>query len=303
MRLVQQRPSTTTQLSVGAAAQACRWHLGASATAHAAGTVLREYGGYDTATAELDESSTVVYEMGIGLSAAAAAATGYPAGRTPHMSLADTIVKDTRMLPRGFSNAAFEAGGAPVVGRSYADGQYWDDPRCWIPPGAVSADVTVNYRTVTRHYIEDLRDGDQTNHWGDTLHQLWDESGRATPIVMVRQALTLGAFVRGDFNGNGSLDATDAAQLQACIEGGAAGVERCLAGDFNGDGVVDCTDAAAFADAWSGPASAPIPAHCRASTITAVPSLEPLVLQMLAGALLLPVWSRQRSMRQPVDLR
>ncbi len=274
------------------------------------GTLLREYGGYDAATAELDEASTVVYEMGIGLSPAAAALTGRPVGRTLHMSLADTIVKDTRIPPRGFSNAAFEAAGAPVVGRSYANGQYWDEPRFWIPAGAVTAEVTVNYQTASRHYIEGLREGNQSDHWGETLHQLWEESGRATPIAMVHETLALvhetlalGAFVRGDFNGSGSLDAADATDLQACIEGGAASVEHCLAGDFNGDGVVDCTDAGAFADAWPGPAPAPMPDACRAHAVAAVPSMGRLAMLVLTGLLLLLAWRYRRRARKPMGLR
>lgn len=107
----------------------------------AAGNLLREYGGYDGDTAELDEASTVVYELVNGWSPAAAAVTGYPAGSTLHTSLADTIVEDARISPRGFSDAAFEAGGAAVVGRNYADGQFWDAPRFRIPLGAVGAQV------------------------------------------------------------------------------------------------------------------------------------------------------------------
>src|SRR5690606_3062001 len=57
----------------------------------AQGELLREYGAYDAATAELDESATTVYEMAVGLSDAAAAATGNEPGRTTHMALADTI--------------------------------------------------------------------------------------------------------------------------------------------------------------------------------------------------------------------
>src|SRR5690606_27146673 len=82
----------------------------------AAGALLAEHGHYDEAEAELDEATTTVYEMRVGLSEDAAAVTGLPAGPTGHMALADTIEKDNRIPPRGFTNAAFEEGGAPVVG-------------------------------------------------------------------------------------------------------------------------------------------------------------------------------------------
>src|SRR5690606_3162825 len=106
----------------------------------AVGNLLREYGAYDPASAELDETATTVYEMAVGLSPAAAAATGNTPGRTTHMALADTIVKDSRIPPRGFRNAEYAAAGAPVVAHAYADGEYWDDTPFWIPPAAATAE-------------------------------------------------------------------------------------------------------------------------------------------------------------------
>lgn len=261
------------------------------------GNLLREYGAYDPVSAELDEHSTIVYEMAVALSAEAAAATGQAPGRTTHMALADTIDKDTRIPPRGFTNAAFVAGGAPAVGRHYADGQYWDDARFWIPPGAVSAEVNVLYQTVTRHYIEALRDGNQTDHWGQTLHDLWEQSGRAAPITMASATITLAGFLRGDFDGNGVLDAGDAARLTRCLEPD-ADAESCRAGDFNGDGVIDCTDAAAMVAAWSGPDPAPVFAACRGSEAIAVPLLDARMLAVLAVLLLLIGAARLRPRRR-----
>src|SRR5690606_9506560 len=130
-------------------------------------------------------------------------------------------------------NAAFAAAGAPAVGRSYADGQYWDDARFWLPPGAARVQVAVHYQTATRHYIEALREGNQTDHWGETLYTLWQQSGRSPPVTMADAALDLGGFLRGDFDGNGVLDPADAAVLDACIGGGADSAEACLAGDFD----------------------------------------------------------------------
>jgi hypothetical protein len=148
----------------------------------AQGQIVREHGHYDSATAHLDEASTVVYEMKVGLSAQAAASTGLPSGVTTHMALADTIEKDNRIPPRGFSNQAFEAAGAPVVGAVYADGHFWDDVLFDIPLGAVRAKATVYYQTVTAHYIEALRDANYTDDWGKTLHRLWVATNRCPPI-------------------------------------------------------------------------------------------------------------------------
>ena len=252
----------------------------------AGGNLLREYGAYDPLSAELDEDGTIVYEMAVGLSDAAAAATGQAAGRTTHMALADTIVKDTRIPPRGFHNADYAAAGAPAVGRHYADGQYWDDAHFWIPANAASAEVSVLYQTVTRHYIEALRDANHSDHWGQTLHDLWEESGRAAPVTMDSATIALGGFLRGDFNGNGVLDSGDADALAECLAAGADS-ESCRAGDFNGDGRVDCSDAAAMIAAWSGPDPAPVFDACRGSVMISVPLLNPRLLIVLGLLLLL----------------
>lgn len=159
----------------------------------AQGNLVHEHGRYNRRQARLDERSTRLYEMKVGLSARAARATGLPRGVTTHMALADTIMKDTRIPPRGFSNAAFEQGGAPVVGTAYADGQHWDDAAFPIPVGAVSATVTLYYQVVTRHYIEALRDGNHTDDWGEILHDLWLRTDKAPPIEMVSATISIGA--------------------------------------------------------------------------------------------------------------
>ncbi len=155
----------------------------------AADQLVLERGHYDPVEAELDASSTTVYEMHVALSADAAAATGLPAGVTTHMALADTIAKDTRIPPRGFNNASFLDGGSPAVGISYADGQYWHDTELAIPPGAVRVRATLYYQSLPREYIEALRDGNVTDDWGDTLHDLWEQTGRGAPIEMISKDL------------------------------------------------------------------------------------------------------------------
>lgn len=150
----------------------------------AGGSLIGESGRYDLAAAALDEASTTVYEMHVGLSADAAAATGLPAGTTTHMALADTIEKDTRIPPRGFDNAAYAEGGSPAVGISYADGQYWHERRYAIPAGTYRISATLYYQTLTRHYIEALRDGNVTDDWGNVLHDLWQQTGRGAPVAM-----------------------------------------------------------------------------------------------------------------------
>lgn len=157
----------------------------------AKGALLKAYGAYDPVTAELDEASTTVFEMHVGLSPIAAALTGYPSGATTHMSLADTIVKDTRIPPRGFDSKAFAAAGAPTVGFPYVDGQHWAEVDYALPAGATLAQVTVFYQTVTKHYVEALRTGNRTDAWGEKLHDLWTATDKCPPIAIVSKELAL----------------------------------------------------------------------------------------------------------------
>ena len=208
-----------------------------------ADNLVREYGHHDAETAHLDEDSTKVYEMHVGLSEFASQATGFPAGTTTHMALADTIVKDSRIPPRGFDNAAYEAGGAPAVGTVYADGQYWDDTYFWLPDGAYRVEVTVNYQTVTRHYIETLRDGNVTDDWGDVLYQLWLDTDKGAPVPMVTAQTTLSPFVRGDANGNDWIGLPDFGWFGACATGPSLGAaDGCQCMDFEGDSDIDLAD-------------------------------------------------------------
>ncbi|NOT01439.1 MAG: hypothetical protein HOP29_12510 [Phycisphaerales bacterium] len=209
--------------------------------------LVREYGHYDDDEAELDDASTEVYEMHVGLSESAASATGYPPGVTTHMALADTIEKDTRIPPRGFNNAAYSAAGAPAVGSVYADNQYWDDTDFWIPDSAARVEVVVNYQTVTRHYIEALRDGNHSDQWGDILYDLWLATDKGPPIPIVSDELALAAFLRGDADADGDLDLGDLSRYVECASGpGGVGAEGCLCMDFNGGGDVDLRDFAGF---------------------------------------------------------
>ena len=217
------------------------------------GTVVGEHGAYDAATAELDTSSTRVYEMRVGLSADAAQATGLPAGVTAHMALADTIEFDNRIPPRGFVNAAFEAAGAPAVGHAYADGQYWDDAPYAIPPGAESATVRLYYQNTPKEYIEHLRDANTSNHWGNTLYNLWSSTGKGAPILMAQATLALTPPplpCPGDFDHDGGVTVGD---LFGFLDAWFAEFMTCgsaCAADIDHDGEVWVTDLFLFLDRW-----------------------------------------------------
>ena len=102
-----------------------------------------------------------------------------------------TAVVEARLyeLTTSVELAAFDDAGAPVVGETYGDGQYWHDSRFEIPQNAVRAEVTLYYQSTPREYIEALRDENFSNHWGDTLHAVWEATGRGTPVAMASSAL------------------------------------------------------------------------------------------------------------------
>lgn len=211
---------------------------------NAAGAVVSERGGYDMATAELDTTSTAVYEMHVGLSADAAAATGLTAGPTARMALADTIVKDSRIPPRGFNNAAFQGKGAPTVGATYADGQYWDDRSFEIPGGTTRAEVRLYYQNTPKEYIEHLRDANTTNAWGTVLYNLWQSTGRGAPIEMTSQTLNVATAHHADFNRNGTVEIAD---LFAFLN---AWFSQSPGADFDTSGGLAVADIFAFLNDW-----------------------------------------------------
>lgn len=216
--------------------------------------LLREYGRYDPATAELDASSTRIYEMHVGLSEYASFITGYPAGVTTHMALADVIEKDTRIPPRGFDNATYAAAGAPAVPTVYADGQHWDDVELWLPEDTAKVTATVFYQTVTKHYIEALRNANHTDHWGETLYQLWLDTDKGAPIEIVSQQMAITPFQRGDANADAEVDLTDFTDFSRCWSGPqSAAPDGCQCADFDGDGRVDLFDLSKFQEACSTP--------------------------------------------------
>jgi hypothetical protein len=208
------------------------------------GVLIAEYGRYDYDEAELHGSDTHVYEMLVGLSGDAAGATGLPTGQTGHMALADTIVKDNRIPPRGFNNAAYAAGGAPPVGAVYADGQYWDDVMFPLPTGAARVEAHLYYQNTPRHYIEELRDNNHTDGWGQLLHDLWVQTGRGSPIEITSAQQTLRWTCPGDVDGDGRVDFADITHLLALW-----GRDHPLA-DFNDDGVVGFGEVTVVLEEW-----------------------------------------------------
>lgn len=153
------------------------------------GVLVGERGHYDYASAELTTGDTKVYELRQGLDANMAAVTGLPEEASFHYALNNKVYKDNRIPPRGFANAAFEAGQAQPVGASYSDGQYWDDTSFPIPAGATSVDVSVYYQTTSKEYIDFLQSENATDSKGDIAYDQWVAAGKSRPVRMDRGRL------------------------------------------------------------------------------------------------------------------
>jgi len=156
------------------------------------GQKIYESGAYDPATGVLSMTpEPTVYEVKLGISPALGGAIGLANGASFHFTLNDTVIKDNRIPPAGFSNAAFASfGGGPVdphfpgPGPRYPDGQSWDVAEYPLPPIAHSVAVRLLYQTTSKEYVEFLRDMNTTNSAGQTMYDLWAANGRAAPIVM-----------------------------------------------------------------------------------------------------------------------
>jgi hypothetical protein len=169
------------------------------------GNVVYEAGAYDAPTGVLSQDPhAVIYEAHLGISTALASVLPVAAGPSFHFALNDTVVKDNRIPPLGFSNAAFEEfGGGPRdpdwmgPGQRYPDGQNFDVARFGMPAAARSVVARLYYQTTSKEYVEFLRDQNTTNAAGQTMHDAWVAHGRAAPVAMVADSASFGPVAVG----------------------------------------------------------------------------------------------------------
>ncbi|WP_163714396.1 T9SS type A sorting domain-containing protein [Mangrovibacterium lignilyticum] len=152
------------------------------------GDLTYESGAYDPGTAELSTEGTKIYEIRLGMTddvEAAAGVSGDPeTGESFHFVLNNKVVKDNRIPPLGFTNANFNAIQSPVVAYAYADGQNYDESQYTLPAGITYVKAQLLYQTVSKEYVEFLRDENTTNDAGNILYSLWSANGKSAPVVM-----------------------------------------------------------------------------------------------------------------------
>lgn len=164
----------------------------------ASNQLVAERGGYDAATATLDESGTKVYQIKVGIDSTTfgtlpPGSTLPPDGPSFFLELNNKVFFDNRIPPRGFTNAKFAAVQSAPVGYSYADGQYWDDSSFAIPSGATRAEVRVFGQTTSKDFVEFLRDNatDVSTFVNQPSGVTWTLPPEYTPTL----PLTLGQIV------------------------------------------------------------------------------------------------------------
>ena len=154
--------------------------------------VISERGAYDLGTADLTKSNTTVWEAEFGLDSYMSGVTGLPAGKSFHLALVNTILKDNRIPPRGFEDSSYAANGSFVVGESYYDEQFWHDSTFAIPAGTAAIEVGLYYQTTSKDYVEFLRDNNTTDNAGNVAYSAWEAFGKSEPLLMQSETLQVG---------------------------------------------------------------------------------------------------------------
>ncbi|MFC1738055.1 hypothetical protein ACFL1G_03285 [Planctomycetota bacterium] len=211
-------------------------------------SLISESGAYDPNTGVLShDSQAKIYDIEPGIDPNLAAILGVSSGPSLHFVLNNTVYKDNRIPPRGFTNAAYaDFGGAPID-YSYPDGQYWDDTYYSIPLAATSTEVILYYQSTSKEFVEFLRDENVTNNDGNDVYDLWNNNDKCPPEVMETAEISL--TLQTDFNGSDGVDFVDFA-IFATYWGIDCTTESCGPANLDGIGGVDAADLAIFAESW-----------------------------------------------------
>lgn len=168
-----------------------------------AGKVIEEQGAYApkpstyngvkvTVSDLIEPEKTRVYETRAGMSTAQAAKYGMPAGGSYHLNLNDTIIKDTRIPPKGATNAELQSHLAGSVGANYTDGQYWDEFALKVPLGATKVEAELLYQGVTWDYAKFLMENSGDRELSEKVWTYWKESGGCAPDLIAATSAVIG---------------------------------------------------------------------------------------------------------------
>ncbi|MCS7249123.1 MAG: hypothetical protein NZ840_12905 [Anaerolineales bacterium] len=146
------------------------------------GTLLQEFGAYHPGTGEV-ANDTKIYEVLQGVTPELATLLGVEPGHSFHFLLNNTVLKDNRIPPRGFTNAKFDQDGLRPIGATYADGQYWDTTDFTVPSETARVVVTLYYQVASTEYLDFLRQNGGLD--GESLWSLAQRTPNSPQVVQV----------------------------------------------------------------------------------------------------------------------
>jgi hypothetical protein len=136
------------------------------------GNLTYQSGAYNPTTGDLSiDASTKVYEAKLGLTPQLAAQLGLPAGESFFFALNNTVLKDNRIPPLGYTQAAFDRPGLRPVGAVYQDGQNWDETVYQVPASTARVIAYLYYQTASKEYIQFLERYGGLD--GEKLAEMW----------------------------------------------------------------------------------------------------------------------------------
>ncbi len=147
------------------------------------GELVYESGNYNLASGVLADTAKI-YEIKQGITPDLAKVLDLPDGESFHFVLNNTVVKDNRIPPRGFSEDALNNKILQPVGAVYQPGQYWDETVFQVPQATKMVKATLYYQTASKEYIDFLRTRGGLD--GYSLGLIWD--GLKSPPVEMAHA-------------------------------------------------------------------------------------------------------------------
>lgn len=157
----------------------------------AQGELLFSSGVYDPVIADLPSDPQVrIYQ----------ALLGTDGRQSYHMVEQNDLIQDTRIPPRGFlPNANTQPIGIEYPMQPDDTMAHWDlaPYEFFIPQGTegpLKVRAVLWHQTISKSYVEFLRDSNYTDDRGDELYRMWEEHGKSPPEYMgaASASLTLG---------------------------------------------------------------------------------------------------------------